>query len=171
MPVTTGTTYYNETIIKGLIRKHNRGGRVFYVCPQISTIKSINDNLKKLVLEIKTNTAHGQPPSSQLDTIMNDFFDGKFTILLTASIIECELDISFANTIIIHNADIFGLAQLYQLKGRVGRSSIKGFAYFILSEKATNTSATELEIIQSIDSINSGLLYPYMIWISEGLAI
>ena len=157
VPVTTYTTYYDETIIKdAIIREHNRGGRVFYVCPQISNIESINDNLKKLLPEIKINIAHGQLPSSQLDTIMNDFFDGKFTILLTTSIIECGLDIPFANTIIIHDADMFGLAQLYQLKGRVGRSSIKGFSYFILSEKATNTSAKRLEIIQSIDSINSG---------------
>ncbi|ABD45115.1 transcription-repair coupling factor [Ehrlichia chaffeensis str. Heartland] len=157
LAVTTYTTYYEETIIKdAIIREHNRGGRVFYVCPQISNIKSISDKIRKLVPEIKMNTAHGQLSPTQLDTIMNDFFDGKFTILLTTSIIECGLDIPFANTIIIHNADMFGLAQLYQLKGRVGRSSTKGFAYFILSEKATNKSAIKLEIIQSIDSINSG---------------
>ncbi|CEI84961.1 Transcription-repair-coupling factor (TRCF) (EC 3 .6.4.-) [Ehrlichia minasensis] len=157
LPVTICTTYYDETIIKdAVIREYNRGGRVFYVCPQISNIQSISDNLTKLVPGIKINTAHGQLPSAQLDTIMNNFFDGKFTILLTTSIIECGLDIPFANTIIIHNADMFGLAQLYQLKGRVGRSNTKGFAYFILSEKVTNKSATKLEIIQSINSINSG---------------
>ncbi|AAZ68796.1 transcription-repair coupling factor [Ehrlichia canis] len=157
LPVTICTTHYDDTIIKdAIIREHNRGGRVFYVCPQISNIKSISDNLTKLVPGIKINTAHGQLPPTQLDTIMNDFFDGKFTILLTTSIIECGLDIPFANTIIIHNADMFGLAQLYQLKGRVGRSNIKGFVYFILSEKVTNKPTTKLEIIQSINSISSG---------------
>ncbi|WDM85221.1 transcription-repair coupling factor [Ehrlichia sp. JZT12] len=157
LPVTSYTINYNETIIKeAIIKEYNRGGRIFYVCPQINNIKDISNNLARLVPEIKVSIAHGQLPTSKLDTIMNDFFDGKFTILLTTSIIECGLDIPFANTIIIHNADMFGLAQLYQLKGRVGRSSIKGYAYFILSEKANHKSETKLEIIQSIDSINSG---------------
>ncbi|WP_230957194.1 transcription-repair coupling factor [Ehrlichia ruminantium] len=157
LPVTTYTTNYNDNIIRdAIIHEYERGGKIFYVCPQINNIKNISDNLTRLLPNIRVGIAHGQLPSNELENVMNDFLDGKFTILLTTSIIECGLDIPQANTIIIHNADMFGLAQLYQLKGRVGRSNIRGYAYLILSDKTTSISERRLEIIQSIDSINSG---------------
>ncbi|GAT75647.1 transcription-repair coupling factor [Ehrlichia ruminantium] len=157
LPVITYTIHYTDNTIKNaIIHEYERGGRTFYVCPQINNIKNINDNLIRLLPDIKIGIVHGQLPSHELENIMNDFLDGKFTVLLTTSIIECGLDIPHANTIIIHNADMFGLAQLYQLKGRVGRSNIKGYAYFILSDNINNISERRLEIIRSIDSINSG---------------
>ena len=117
LPVTTYIINYTDNIIKdAIIHEYERGGRIFYVCPQINNIKSINDNLTRLLPNIRIGIAHGQLPPNKLENVMNDFLDGKFTLLLTTSIIECGLDIPHANTIIIHNAEMFGLAQLYQLK-------------------------------------------------------
>ncbi|KJV69193.1 transcription-repair coupling factor [Candidatus Neoehrlichia procyonis] len=159
IPVDIFIIYDNYDLIKeAIVNEYKRGGRVFYVCPFISDIDDIYEKLTQLVPNIKINIAHGNISPGNLDKIMNNFFDGKFTILLTTSIIECGIDIPYANTIIIHNANMFGLAQLYQLKGRVGRSNIKGYAYFvILNRELKNTSSIKrLEIIKSLNSIGSG---------------
>ena len=150
---------YDNNVIKAAITSEiNRNGRVFFICPLISDIDLVLDKLKRLMPDVKIAVAHGKTPANALDKIMNDFFDGKFSVLLTTSIVESGIDIPFANTMIIYNADMFGLAQLYQLKGRVGRSTIQGYAYFVLSAKATANSPgmRRLETLKSLNSIGSG---------------
>ncbi|KJV67622.1 transcription-repair coupling factor [Anaplasma phagocytophilum] len=151
--------HFDEKTIKtAILHEVNRGGRVFFTCPLIADIEPVLTRLQKLVPEVKIAVAHGGTAPLALDKIMNDFFDGKFSLLLTTSIIESGIDIPFANTIIIYNADMFGLAQLYQLKGRVGRSTTQGYAYLILSNKATSNSPgmKRLEALKSLNSVGSG---------------
>ena len=150
--------YNNETIKDAILKEISRGGRVFFTCPLISDIAPVANKLQRLVPMVKIAVAHGKTAPSTLDKIMNEFYDGKFSLLLTTSIIESGIDVPIANTIIVYNADTFGLAQLYQLKGRVGRSTIQGYAYFLLSNKAVPNSpgVRRLEILKSLNSIGSG---------------
>ncbi|MGN7661496.1 MAG: DEAD/DEAH box helicase [Anaplasma sp.] len=152
------TRYNSHTIRDAILNEVTRGGRVFFTCPLITNIDSVLSDLKRLVPGVKVGVAHGRTSAKLLDEIVNDFFDGKFSVLLTTSIIESGIDIPLANTIIVHNADMFGLAQLYQLKGRVGRSTAKGYAYFIISNKAQPDSPgiKRLESIRSLSSTGSG---------------
>ncbi|MFV9838916.1 MAG: transcription-repair coupling factor [Aaplasma endosymbiont of Hyalomma asiaticum] len=150
---------YDNNIIKTAITNEiNRNGRVFFICPLISDVDLVFGRLQRLMPDVKIAVAHGKTAASALDKIMNDFFDGKFSVLLTTSIVESGIDIPFANTMIIYNADMFGLAQLYQLKGRVGRSTVQGYAYFVLSAKATANSPgmRRLETLKSLNSMGSG---------------
>ncbi|MFV9877676.1 MAG: transcription-repair coupling factor [Anaplasma ovis] len=159
MAVDIAIIQYDGNIIKtAILDEVNRGGRVFFTCPFISDIDGVLEDLQKLVPDVKVEVAHGRTSTKALDKIMNDFFDGKFSVLLTTSIIESGIDIPFANTIIVHNADMFGLAQLYQLKGRVGRSTLKGYAYFITSKNALPNSPgiKRLEAVRSLNSVGSG---------------
>ena len=145
------------TIKTAILNEVHRGGRVFFTCPLISDIPVVQKCLERLVPDIKVTVAHGRM-SHSLDKIMSNFLEGKFSVLLTTSIIESGLDIPIANTIIVYNADMFGLAQLYQLKGRVGRGSATGYAYFMLSDKATEHSmgVKRIETLKSLSSIGSG---------------
>jgi transcription-repair coupling factor (superfamily II helicase) len=115
-------------------------------------------HLANIVPEIKVVRAHGQMSASELDEIMNDFYDGKFDVLLATTIVESGLDIPSANTIVIHKADMFGLAQLYQLRGRVGRSNTRAYAYLTLPPKRipTKEATKRLEVMQSLDSLGAG---------------
>jgi len=117
------------TIRQALLREFYRGGQSFIVVPRIKDIYPIEDFLSNFVPELSFVVAHGRMNSDLLDKNMNDFYDRKFDILLATTIIESGLDIPAANTIIIHKADMFGLAQLYQLRGRVGRSKLRAYAY------------------------------------------
>jgi len=112
---------------------------------------------KILPEEIKITHAHGQMKPSELDKIMNDFYDGKIDVLLSTTIIESGIDVATANTMIIYKAEMFGLAQLYQLRGRVGRSKVRGYAYFMLSDKNINLEAKKkLEVMQNLDDLGVG---------------
>ncbi len=139
-------------------REMHRGGRVFFVTPRIRDIGDLKVKIKDLVPEAKLAVAHGQMPPSELDTIMNDFYDGKYDVLLSTAIIESGLDIPAANTIIIHRADRFGLAQLYQMRGRVGRSKTRAYAYFLLphGRELTRDATKRLEVMQSLDTLGAG---------------
>ena len=150
--------YNNKAIKEAILKEISRGGRIFFTCPLISDIAPVMEKLKQLVPEVKIAVAHGKTAASTLDKIMNEFYEGKFSLLLTTSIIESGIDVPIANTIIVYNADMFGLAQLYQLKGRVGRSTTQGYAYFLLSNKAVPNSpgVRRLEILKSLNSIGSG---------------
>ena len=117
------------TIRQALLREFYRGGQSFIVVPRIKDIAKLEDFLINNVPELSYIVAHAKLPASELDLRMNKFYDKEFNILLATSIIESGLDISSANTIIIHNADMFGLSQLYQLRGRVGRSKLRAYAY------------------------------------------
>ena len=121
----------DEIIAEAVRREIRRGGQVYFVYNRIETIDIMRDRLINLVPEAKIQTAHGQMSNDLLENIMMDFYEGAFNVLLSTTIIESGLDVANANTIIIYDADNFGLAQLYQMRGRVGRSSRMAFAYFV----------------------------------------
>lgn len=149
---------YDSIVIReAILREFYRGGQIFYVCPRISDISEILPKLNELVPEVKVVVAHGQMSPSTLEEIMNDFYNKKFDILLSTTIVESGIDIPQANTIFIHRADKFGLSSLYQLRGRVGRSNIKAFAYLLLPNKTLSKTATSrLEVMHTLDSLGAG---------------
>ena len=143
---------------EALLREHYRGGQSFYVCPRVSDLKDIKELLDKHVPEVKTVMAHGQMAPSQIEDIMNAFYDGKYDVLISTTIVESGLDIPTANTMIIHRADMFGLAQLYQLRGRVGRSKTRAYAYLTLAPRTLPTPQAEkrLQVLQTLDTLGAG---------------
>ena len=144
-------------IREAIMRERDRGGQVFYVCPRLEDLPKIFDELTKLLPEITIATAHGQMPSTQLEQVMLGFDGGQYDVLLSTNIIESGLDVPNANTIIIHRSDRFGLAQLYQLRGRVGRSKQRGYAYFLLPHYHMSDKAVKrLEVMQTLDSLGAG---------------
>ncbi|MEQ8745372.1 transcription-repair coupling factor [Pyruvatibacter sp.] len=159
LAVRTFVTPFDPVVIReALLRERYRGGQSFYVCPRISDLAETEAFLKEYVPEVKTVVAHGQMPPGQLDDIMNAFYDGKYDVLLSTTIVESGLDIPTANTMVVHRADMFGLAQLYQLRGRVGRSKARAFAYLTVPPKRTLTVNAEkrLKVLQSLDSLGAG---------------
>lgn len=159
MAVSTFVMPFDPVIIRdAIMREHLRGGQTFYVCPRISDMAPLLERLHKIVPEVKIVSAHGQMSPSQLEKIMNDFADGKYDVLLATSIIESGLDMPSVNTMIVHKADMFGLAALYQLRGRVGRSKVKAYAYLTTVEhkKLTPTATRRLSVMQSLDSLGAG---------------
>jgi transcription-repair coupling factor (superfamily II helicase) len=141
-----------------LLREHYRGGQSFYVAPRICDLDGIAEFLTEQVPEVKFKIAHGQMGGGELEDIMNAFYEGKFDVLVSTTIVESGLDIPTANTILIHHADRFGLAQLYQLRGRVGRSKLRAYAYLTTSPRKTLTPAAErrLKVMQSLDTLGAG---------------
>ncbi len=158
-PVKTQVIQFDNYIIReALLREHKRGGRSFVVAPRISHIEKIGQILERIAPELSFKIAHGQMPAKQLDTIMSDFCDGKFDILLSTTIIESGIDIAAANTIIIYNSHMLGLSQLYQLRGRVGRSKVNAYAYLTLPKHyiTNKKSLARLEILQNITELGAG---------------
>ena len=150
---------FDSVVIRdAILREYHRGGNIFYVCPRIKDLEKEAEKIRKLIPEIKFKMAHGGLKSDELDQIMNDFCDKKFDLLLSTSIVESGIDISTANTIIIHHADKFGLAQLYQLRGRVGRSKIRAYAYFTFDPKKSLTELADkrLKVMQTLDGLGAG---------------
>nr|WP_316862791.1 transcription-repair coupling factor [uncultured Cohaesibacter sp.] len=146
------------TIREALLRERYRGGQSFYVCPRVSDIAEIHAFLEEQVPEVKVAVAHGQMPAGQLDDIMTAFYDGKFDVLLSTTIVESGIDVPTANTLIVHRADMFGLSQLYQLRGRVGRSKTRAYALFTVPAKKqlTPTAERRLKVLQSLDTLGAG---------------
>ncbi|MEO1001127.1 MAG: DEAD/DEAH box helicase, partial [Pseudomonadota bacterium] len=146
------------TIREALLREHYRGGQSFFVVPRIADIPEIEEFLREQVPEVSFITAHGQMASGTLDERMNAFYDGRADVLLATTIVESGLDIPSANTLIVHRADMFGLAQLYQIRGRVGRSKARAYAYFTTRPRAPLTPAAEkrLKVLGSLDSLGAG---------------
>jgi transcription-repair coupling factor (superfamily II helicase) len=155
-------TYVSEfdavTIREALLREHYRGGQSFYVVPRISDLPEIEAFLRDQVPEIRVVVAHGQMAAGTLDDRMNAFYDGKYDVLLATTIVESGLDIPTANTMIIHRADMFGLAQLYQIRGRVGRSKTRAYAYLTTKPRAKLTATAEkrLRVLGSLDTLGAG---------------
>jgi transcription-repair coupling factor (superfamily II helicase) len=159
MAVRTFISPFDPLVIREtLLRERYRGGQSFYVVPRISDLAEIQDFLREQVPELKVGVAHGQMPAGELDDIMNAFYDGKYDVLLSTTIVESGLDIPTANTLIVHRADMFGLAQLYQLRGRVGRSKLRAYALFTLPANRTLTATAErrLKVLQSLDTLGAG---------------
>lgn len=157
-------TYVSEfdsvTLREALLREHYRGGQSFFVVPRISDLPEIEAFIEEQVPEIKHVVAHGQMPAGELDNRMNKFYDGKFGILVATTIVESGLDIPTANTIIIHRADMFGLSQLYQIRGRVGRSKTRAYAYLTTKprQKLTPAAIKRLRVLGSLDSLGAGFM-------------
>ena len=155
-------TYVSEfdtiTVREALLREHYRGGQSFFVVPRIADLPEIEAFLRDEVPEVSVVTAHGQLAAGELDERMNAFYDGKYDVLLATTIIESGLDIPTANTMVIHRADMFGLAQLYQIRGRVGRSKARAYAYLTTKPRAKLTPAAEkrLRVLGSLDSLGAG---------------
>ncbi|MCR6734266.1 MAG: transcription-repair coupling factor [Afipia sp.] len=145
-------------IREALLRERYRGGQAFYVCPRIEYLAEAKDFLDKHVPEMKVAVAHGQMPPTVIEDIMSAFYDGKYDILLSTTIVESGLDIPSANTLIVHRADMFGLAQLYQLRGRVGRSKLRAYALFTLpaQQKITAQAERRLKVLQSLENLGAG---------------
>ncbi|MFZ4762478.1 MAG: transcription-repair coupling factor [Alphaproteobacteria bacterium] len=159
LPVRSFALPYDGVIIReALMREHFRGGQIFYVCPRLEDLPKLEERLANLVPELKVITAHGQLAAAILEERMAAFYEGQYDILLATNIVESGLDIPRANTIILHRADLFGLAQLYQLRGRVGRSRQRGYAYFTWSgdKPLTASAAKRLEVITGLDSLGAG---------------
>jgi transcription-repair coupling factor (superfamily II helicase) len=146
------------TVREALLREKYRGGQAFYVCPRIEDLAGAKDFLDKNIPEVRVTVAHGQMPATALDDIMSAFYDGKYDVLLSTTIIESGLDIPTANTLIVHRADRFGLAQLYQLRGRVGRAKLRAYALLTLPAQKPITAQAErrLKVLQSLDTLGAG---------------
>ncbi|SFE00582.1 transcription-repair coupling factor [Roseivivax sediminis] len=155
-------TYVSEfdpvTIREALLREHYRGGQSFYVCPRIADLPEIEEFLKEQLPELSYVVAHGQMAAGELDDKMNAFYDGKFDVLLATTIVESGLDIPTANTMVVHRADMFGLSQLYQIRGRVGRSKTRAYAYLTTKPRArlTPTAEKRLRVLGSLDTLGAG---------------
>jgi transcription-repair coupling factor (superfamily II helicase) len=159
LAVRTFVLPYDPVIVReAIMREHYRGGQVFYVCPRIEDIGRLTERIGKLVPEIKMVVAHGQMAPTQLEKAMTAFYDKQYDLLLSTNIIESGLDIPTANTMIIHRSEMFGLAQLYQLRGRIGRSKLRGYAYLTLppDRKLSATAMKRLEVMQTLDQLGAG---------------
>ena len=159
LAVRTYVTPFDPVILReALLRERYRGGQSFYVCPRISDLDEAGSFLEEHVPELKVARAHGRMASGPLEDVMNAFYDRQYDVLLCTAIIESGLDIPTANTLIVHRADMFGLSQLYQLRGRVGRSKTRAYAYFTIRAGAKLTPAAEkrLKVLQSLDTLGSG---------------
>ncbi|MDE1901558.1 MAG: transcription-repair coupling factor [Alphaproteobacteria bacterium] len=159
LAVRTFVLPYDPLVIReAIMREHYRGGQCFYVCPHIEDLDSVAAALRELVPEVKLVMAHGRMTPTQLDDIMTAFDARQFDILLATNIVESGLDIPNANTIILHRADRFGLAGLYQLRGRVGRGKLRGYAYLTYGAGAplAPTALQRLEVIQTLEQLGAG---------------
>ncbi len=145
-------------VTEAIHREMHRGGQCFIVTPRIKDMAELKIGLTRLVPDARIASAHGQMAPGELDKVMNDFYDGKYDVLLSTAIIESGLDIPTANTLIVHNAHLFGLSQLYQLRGRVGRGKLRAYAYFLLPyhRLLTKNATRRLEVMQTLDTLGAG---------------
>jgi transcription-repair coupling factor (superfamily II helicase) len=159
LAVRTFITPFDTLLVReALLRERYRGGQSFYVCPRIDDIEEAAAFLRQHVPEVKFVIAHGQMAATELEDKMAAFYDGQYDVLLSTAIVESGLDIPTANTLIVHRADMFGLAQLYQLRGRVGRSKIRAYALFTVPADRAMTPQAEkrLKVLQSLDTLGAG---------------
>ncbi|MFZ5690517.1 MAG: transcription-repair coupling factor [Pseudomonadota bacterium] len=159
LAVRTFVSPFDPVVVReAILRERYRGGQSFYVCPRIEDLAGAKEFFDKTIPEVKVAVAHGQMPATALEDIMSSFYDGKFDVLLSTTIVESGLDIPTANTLIVHRADRFGLAQLYQLRGRVGRSKVRAYALLTLPAEKRITAQAErrLKVLQSLDTLGAG---------------
>ncbi|HPA39098.1 MAG TPA: helicase-related protein, partial [Phenylobacterium sp.] len=159
LAVRTYITPFDAVVIReALLREKYRGGQAYYVTPRISDLPELERFLREQVPEVRFVVGHGQMAPTQLEEVMTAFYDGQYDVLLSTTIVESGLDIPTANTMVIHRADMFGLAQLYQLRGRVGRAKARAYAYMTTpAEKQITLSAERrLKVLQSLDSLGAG---------------
>jgi transcription-repair coupling factor (superfamily II helicase) len=143
---------------EALLREHYRGGQSFFVTPRIKDLPDLEVYLRKEVPEVSYVVAHGQMAPSEVEERMSAFYDRKFDVLVSTTIIESGLDIPSANTLVVNRADRFGLAQLYQIRGRVGRSKTRAYAYLTTppTRRITDTAEKRLHILSNLDTLGAG---------------
>jgi len=159
LSVRTYITPFDPVVIReALLREKYRGGQAYFVAPRVKDLPDLEKFLREQVPEIKFVVGHGQMSPTQLEDVMGAFYEGRYDVLLSTTIVESGLDIPTANTMIIHRADMFGLSQLYQLRGRVGRAKSRAYAYLTTPpEKQVTLSAEKrLKVMQSLDSLGAG---------------
>jgi transcription-repair coupling factor (superfamily II helicase) len=159
LAVRTYISPFDPVILREALRRERyRGGQTYYVVPRIADLEEVAEFLAEAVPELRVARAHGQLPPSEIERIMTAFYDGEFDVLLSTAIVESGLDIPNANTMIVHRADMFGLAQLYQLRGRVGRSKTRAYAYFTTppGQVLTEGAQKRLKVLQSLDTLGAG---------------
>ncbi|WP_029604518.1 transcription-repair coupling factor [Kozakia baliensis] len=159
LAVRTFITPFDSVMIREAIQRERfRGGQIFCVVPRIEDMDRMAERLRDIIPDAKTVQAHGRLTPGELERVMTEFSDGKYDVLLSTNIVESGLDMPAVNTLIIHRADMFGLGQLYQLRGRVGRGKQRGYAYLTWPQTHRLSPASEkrLEIMQTLDSLGAG---------------
>ncbi|MEM6475233.1 MAG: transcription-repair coupling factor [Pseudomonadota bacterium] len=159
LAVRTYVMEWDDMVMReALLREHHRGGQSFIVVPRISDMADVEEWLRENVPEVKSVSAHGQMGAAEIEERMSAFYEGKYEVLLSTTIVESGLDLPSANTIIIHRADRFGLAQLYQLRGRVGRSKLRAYAYLSYEKDVQLSEVAEkrLKVLSDLDSLGAG---------------
>jgi transcription-repair coupling factor (superfamily II helicase) len=159
LAVKTFVSEWNDVVIReACLREVKRGGQVYFIHNRVEDIERVRERLEKLVPEASIRIGHGQMPERELEQVMLDFYHRRFNVLLCTTIVESGIDVPTANTIVINRADKFGLAQLHQLRGRVGRSHHRAFAYLVAPPKASMTAdaVKRLEAIDSLEDLGSG---------------
>ena len=159
LAVRTYVTPWDPVVVReALLREHYRGGQSFFVAPRVADLPDLEQWLRDEVPEVKVITAHGQMAPTEVEERMSAFYDRKYDVLLSTTIVESGLDIPSANTLIVHRADRFGLAQLYQLRGRVGRSKVRAYAYLTTpaNRVITETAQKRLQVLADLDSLGAG---------------
>ncbi|MBS0999933.1 transcription-repair coupling factor [Acetobacter persici] len=150
---------FDSVVIREAIQRERfRGGQIFCVAPRIEDLDRLAERLSTIVPDAKVVQAHGRLTPTDLERVMTEFSDGKYDILLSTNIVESGLDMPAVNTLIIHRADMFGLGQLYQLRGRVGRGKQRGYAYLTWPQTHTLSASSEkrLEVMQTLDTLGAG---------------
>ncbi|MBV9529443.1 transcription-repair coupling factor [Sphingomonas sp.] len=159
LAVRTYVTPWDPVVVReALLREHFRGGQSFFVVPRIADLPDMEEWLRSEVPEVKSVTAHGQMAPTEVEERMSAFYDRKYDVLLSTTIVESGLDIPTANTLVVHRADRFGLAQLYQIRGRVGRSKTRAYAYLTTpaDRQVTETAEKRLQVLANLDSLGAG---------------
>ncbi|MEQ1639854.1 MAG: transcription-repair coupling factor [Novosphingobium sp.] len=159
LAVRTYVMEWDDMVMReALLREHHRGGQSFIVVPRIADMPEVEDWLHKTVPEVRYISAHGQMAASEVEERMSAFYEKKYEVLVSTTIVESGLDIPSANTIIIHRADRFGLAQLYQLRGRVGRAKLRAYAYLttLADNQLSEVAEKRLKVLGDLDSLGAG---------------
>lgn len=159
LAVRTFVLPFDPVVVKeAILREKHRGGQSYFVCPHIKDIDEIADKMDEILPEINYTVAHGRMSATQLEEVMSAFAEGKYDVLIATNIIESGLDLPSVNTMIIHRSDMFGLAQLYQLRGRVGRSKVRGYTYLTVPprKKLTKSADKRLNVMQTLDTLGAG---------------
>jgi len=159
LAVRTYVTPWDPVLVReALLREKYRGGQAYYVVPRLNDLPDIEKFLREQVPEIKFVVGHGQMSPTQLEEVMSAFYDGTYDVLLSTTIVESGLDVPTANTLIVHRADMFGLAQLHQIRGRIGRAKARAFAYLTTDARKPLSLSSErrLQVLQSLDNLGAG---------------
>jgi transcription-repair coupling factor (superfamily II helicase) len=157
MPIFTNVLPWSDQLLsEALHRELDRGGQSFFLHNRLDTIYTVADELRALVPDARVAVAHGQMGGAELDEVMRAFVDGEVDVLVCSSIIENGLDVPNANTLIVDRADRFGLAQLYQIRGRVGRSDRRAYCYLLVPDDIEEDAERRLRVLEHYTELGSG---------------